>query len=410
MSLSIPIPLTLTPLGAGDEDLLFGRATEVEQIVHNCRSSRLTVITSSPGLGASSLLRAGVEPALRRTGEFVTVLFSDWPGHKVASRLREAILTAIHEQADGAFSFDFERERLFDLLTSAQAKIGRPIAVLLDQFEDYFRCHTGTDVADEFDAELANAISSRAGRFVVALQKPLMTAFARLGPYIPNLMGFTIDLQPLTETAARDLVRAAAKRANLEIEDAAVTQLVTAPAVTVADGVHSGKHPLFLTLGAQRLCQAENNVKSKQARATTLAEHGGADQMILTSLDGPFQQLVVTHSELFFRWIPLLISPDRHRLAPTEEALVDVAGKWNKFAATLLPLLVRSGLVRAIEIQAGGRYEFARESATVVVKDWWQRAEAAIVARQRAQFRVRSISIAVGALVFGYVVYFVFGR
>ena len=404
--ITVPIPLTLTPLGADDADLLFGRDTEVETIVHNCRSSRLTVITSSAGLGVSSLIRAGAEPALRHTGEFVTVLFSDWQGPNVAPRLRQAILTAIHEQADSGFSVDYKRELLYDILTKAQAKIGRPVAVLIDQFEDYVRCHSGTDLSNQFDAELANAISSRAGRFVIALQKPCMNAFERLGQYIPNLLGFTIDLPPLTESAAIELIRAAAKRADLEIEDAAVTQLVTAPTVRVADGAHTGVHPLFVSLGAQRLFEAEKVLRSRQARLATLAENGGADQMILTSLDGPIRQLGVTHSELFFRWIPLLISSDRRRLAPTEKALLEHAGRWNRFGSSLLPLLVRSGLMRTIAVQAGDRYELARESATVVAYDWWQRAEATIIARRRVRFTVRAISIVVGAIIVAYLIYF----
>jgi hypothetical protein len=45
----------------------------------------------------------------------------------------------------------------------------------------------------------------------------------------------------------------------------------------------------------------------------------------------------------------------------------------------------------------------------VVIKDWWSRKESSIVARQRAMFRVRSISIAVGAIVLAYLVYLFVG-
>ena len=58
---------------------------------------------------------------------------------------------------------------------------------------------------------------------------------------------------------------------------------------------------------------------------------------------------------------------------------------------------------------AGLRYELARESATAIIQDWWVRTEATIVARQRAQFRVRSISIAVAAIFGAYLVYLYLG-
>jgi len=398
LPLHVPVPLTLTPLNHDDEALLCGRAAEVETIVENCRSSRLTVVTSSSGLGASSLLRAGAEPALRRDG-FVTVVYSDWQGRSIATRLREAIVRAVHEQADGAFVPT--PEPLLDLLTKAQAKIGRPVAVLLDQFEDYVRCHSGTDVSDDFDAELANAVSARAGRFVIALQTPSITAFERLSQYIPNLMGYTIELPPLSPEAAKDVVRKTAAQAGIAMEDAAVDQLVTAPTVIAGAGVH----PLFVKLAAERLCGAELNLASKVGRASTLLANGGADRMILESLDPVIQDLGSNHVELLFRWIPLLRSADLRRTAASEKALVDRSGKWNRFALTLLPLLVKSGLLRTIATPNGLRCELARESTTIIIHDWWLRTEAAIVARQRAQFRVRSISIAAGAIVFCYLVY-----
>jgi uncharacterized iron-regulated membrane protein len=42
---------------------------------------------------------------------------------------------------------------------------------------------------------------------------------------------------------------------------------------------------------------------------------------------------------------------------------------------------------------------------TAIVQDWWQRRETALIARQRAAFRVRSISIAVGSILAAYGVY-----
>lgn len=405
MHLPVPIPLTLTPLSAAEEDMLCGRAAEVETIVGNCRSSRLTVVTSPPGLGASSLLRAGAEPALRRAG-FTTVLYADWQRRSIAARLREAIVGAVHEQADAGFVAE-PQEPLLDLLNKAQTTTGKPVAVLLDRFEDYVRCHSGTDVSDDFDTELTNAISARAGRFVIALQTSSIGAFERLSQYVPNLMGFTIQLPPLTSEAAKDLVGRIARRAGIEVEPAALDQLVASPTVVVAEsaGQPLGVQPLFITLAAERLLEAESSLGSKLARVSTLLASGGTDRIILGSLDPVIQELGSTHAELLFRWIPFLISADGLRTAASEKVLIEHAGKWNRFAMTLLPILVKSGLMRTVATSAGIRYEFARESAAVVVHDWWVRAEAPIVARQRAQFRVRALSLAAGAIVLACVIY-----
>ena len=407
MALTLPTSLTPAPLGSPDENLLFGRASEVEEIVGNCRASRLTVITGAAGMGMSSLIRAGVVPALRRAG-FITVVFNDWQGRSLPARFREAITLAVHEQGDGAFANAVEP--LCELLERAQTKIGRPIALFLDQFEDYLRCHSGTDVSDNFDAELSKAISTRAGRFIIGMQEQEVAEFQRLSQYVPNLMGFSFSLAPLTQDAARQLIQAAAAHAEIEVEPAAVELLITAPtaAVPFSSGP-PGVHPLFAKLAAERLFAAEVILNSKQARAATIVANGGADRLILESLDPVIDNVGSVHADLFFRWTLLLLTPDGHRQPTSELALTEHAGKWNRFAATLLPMLLKNGLLRTIEMPSGMRYEFARDSMVVVIKDWWNRKETTVIARQRAVFRVRSISIAVGAILLAYLVYIYMG-
>jgi hypothetical protein len=387
--------------------VLFGRTSEVHEIVENCRADRLTVVTGAPGLGMSSLLRAGVTPALLRAG-FITVVFTDWQGRSLPARFREAIASAIQEQGDGAFASGVEP--LCDLLERAQIKTGRTVALVLDQFEEYLRCHSGTDVSDNFDAELSRAIGARAARVVIGLQEQELAEFHRLSQYIPNLMGYSFTLSPLTQDAAKQMVRATAAHADKEIEPEAEDLLVSAPTVMVpfASG-EPGVHPLYAKLAAERLCDAEDNLKSHEARAQTVLANGGADRLILESLDFVIDNMGEIHTDLFFRWNQLLLTPDAHRQPASEAALLEYAGRWNRFGATLLPLLQKNGLLRAIDLGNGMRYELTRDSMGVVIRDWWSRKESAIVARQRAMFRVRSISIAVGAIVLAYVVYLFLG-
>jgi hypothetical protein len=66
--------------------------------------------------------------------------------------------------------------------------------------------------------------------------------------------------------------------------------------------------------------------------------------------------------------------------------------------------------LRTIELPLGIRYELTRDSMGVVIKDWRSRKESGIVAHQRAMFRVRSISIAIGAIVLAYLAYLFVGK
>jgi hypothetical protein len=403
MELSIPEALTLKPLTADEEDMLCGRTVEVNAIVENCRASRLTVVTSSPGLGASSLLRAGAEPALRRDN-FITVVHSNWQGRAVAARFRDAVIAAVREQASPDFSPP--SGTIQELLTEVQQQTGRAPAILLDQFEDYVRCHSGTDISDLFDAEISHAISTRSGRFVVALQALSVTPFERLSQFVPNLMGFNIRLRPVSREAGGEIVRRVFARAGMDIEGPAVEQLVNAPPAAVGDedDENAGVHPLFLRLAADRLIALERAKNSTTGRASTISANGGAGRMTLEALDEPLKRLGKARAALFCRWMPLLISRDGDRTPATGKALLGQSGNAT-LSTAMLPIMVESGLLRTIETRKGVRCEFARESTTVIAHDWHERMEVRIAKWDRLQLILLAIVLGAIAIIIGYEIY-----
>jgi hypothetical protein len=392
----------LKALTQNDAALLCGRADVVREIVDNCRAERLTVVTAEPGTGVTSLLHAGAVPALRRR-DFIVAVFSDWQGRFFATALREAVANAVREQADE--NFFAQGEPLDELLHRIRAATGKSAVILLDQFEDYLRCHSNTVISDNFDAELAHAVATRKGMFVIGLQEYAIPAFERLGQHIPNLLGFQIKLPPLSVEAAREAVVSEARGVNLEVEPAALDALTSAPVTVVPAGVH----PFFLKVATGVLMDAETRLKSAVVRAVTIEARGGVDRVVLESLDGAIAELGSTQVDLLFRWCNILISPEKHRLAATEKGLNDYAGKWNKFAPRLLELLMGSGVLRTVETPEAIRYEISRDCFAPILRDWWERREAVIVARRRAVFRVTSISVAVSSIVLMYVIWIIFG-
>ncbi len=156
---------TLTEI---DETLLRGREAVVREIVQNCRAGRFTVVTAEPGMGISSLLEAGVVPALKTEGAIVAT-FRDWQGRFVGTNLKETIAEAVRRTADDLFCS--EGEDLAELLERATQHTRKPVVLLLDQFEDYLRCHANTIQSDLFDAEFAHAVTSHKGIFVLGLQE-----------------------------------------------------------------------------------------------------------------------------------------------------------------------------------------------------------------------------------------------
>jgi len=261
-------------------------------------------------------------------------------------------------------------------------------------------------MSDNFDAELAHAVATRKGVFVIGLQAHAIPAFERLGQHIPNLLGFHIVLPPLDIEAGREAVLSEARAMDLEVEPAALEALTTALAVAPEESVH----PFFLKVATGILLEAEARLKSPSVRAATIEARGGVDRVVLESLDAGIAKLDSSQTELLFRWGNLLISPAKRRLSVTEKGLAGSAGKLKRLVPRLLKLLTESGVLRSVEIAEATRYELSRECFAPILRDWWERREASIVARRRALFRITSISVALAAVVFMYLVWVVFGR
>ena len=68
--------LGLTAFQEGDAERFFGREREIEQLVNDLRNRPLLAVVAPSGAGKSSLIRAGLIPALQRTGE-------GWDAHVV---------------------------------------------------------------------------------------------------------------------------------------------------------------------------------------------------------------------------------------------------------------------------------------------------------------------------------------
>jgi hypothetical protein len=371
---------------------LCGREDEVRVILSHCAARRFVVLTSAPGLGKTTLLEEGIIPALQKDG-WVAVAFRGWQGKDFAAEFKEALAAAVRESGD--LGFFTQTETLSEMPERIRTRTGLKVALILDQLEDYVRCHSGSDRADSFDAELSHAIAGRECTFVAALQTHALDRFRRLEQYIPNFLGFHVELGPLPAEAARELLQRYGAERGAAFDPAVLDALVAAPAAAFEGGVH----PFFLKAAAARLLDAADGRDRSQITAAAIEAYGGADRLILESLDPALQALNPTHTELFFRWCNLLISPDGSRLAVTKEALVDYSGKLNRFALTLIPALIEAGLVRSVEAEGTLRYEIAREPMTPMIRDWWHRREAAITARRRAKFRVRSLSVAAGSIV-----------
>ncbi len=78
----------LQPFGVEDEDEFFGRDADIAAALVRLARSGFLAVSGASGSGKSSLVRAGVVPALQRRGDRVAILS---PEHDLDVRIRDAV-------------------------------------------------------------------------------------------------------------------------------------------------------------------------------------------------------------------------------------------------------------------------------------------------------------------------------
>lgn len=165
-----------------DTDLFFGRDKLVEELTSRLAGERFLCLSGPSGSGKSSLIRAGVIPALRRgqhvPGSDKWLIESLTPGDQPIESLA-LTMSAMALQAGKSFktSGDFIRKHgkndasalatLIELLTLDGD--GRKAVILVDQFEEVFAENRDKIGQDAFIAQLIYAAQAQEGKLIVIL-------------------------------------------------------------------------------------------------------------------------------------------------------------------------------------------------------------------------------------------------
>jgi KaiC/GvpD/RAD55 family RecA-like ATPase len=138
----------LRPFEREDSLLFFGRSTQVEFLLELLDRGRFLAVVGSSGCGKSSLIRAGLIPALeagflvqdRDRWRIATMKPGEAPLRHLATTLQMTLGESSHDPEILAERMVQEgADALLDIFDKAEGTTGTNLLLLVDQFEELFR-------------------------------------------------------------------------------------------------------------------------------------------------------------------------------------------------------------------------------------------------------------------------------
>jgi WD40 repeat protein len=397
----------LIPYQEEDAGYFFGRSADTGVIIANLLASRLTLLYGASGVGKSSVLNAGVLPALRKlaasnraeTGrpELALVVFREW-AHAPALGLARAVREACAPEG-GADTVP--PGGLLAALREGADRVGGEVLVILDQFEEHFQYAAPGDDAESFDDALVAALVDRGLRanFLFAIREDSLAKLDQFKGRIPNLFDNYLRIEHLKEAAAKEAIEKPVARFNeLYREGQAPVRLgeglvdkvlgeVQAGRVAISDAALGGVDSApsgemrvetpFLQLVMTRLWDEEVGKGSDELRLHTFSEGlGGARSIVQNHVTSALNALSAAEKALAVAAFRFLITPSRTKIALPAADLAALSEQPIGPLSELLEKLTRSDfrILKPVAPPPGsavaGGYEIWHDVLAQALLDW----------------------------------------
>ncbi|MFE6904005.1 caspase family protein [Streptomyces sp. NPDC057717] len=250
--------LGLRPFGAEDARYFFGRDDTVADLTRLVRGGGLIAVVGASGSGKTSLLRAGVIPALEAHGQGWTVATMT-PGSVTP--------TAALSRCSAALA-DHERPML-----------------LVDQFEELFTADAPEDEKERFVTELV-ALASGPTTVVIAVRADFYEACTRYPGLRTALQGRQVVVGPLRPEQLRKVIEQPAEAAGLLLEEGLAETLLHDARVH-----HAGEHIAVLPLLSHALLATWQQKSGTLLTLSGYRATGGIDEAIARTAEETYKAL-----------------------------------------------------------------------------------------------------------------------
>jgi serine/threonine protein kinase len=219
----------LSSFQEGNADTFFGRNREIAAMVTRIRDRPLMAVVGSSGVGKSSFVRAGLVPALKRSGETWETLVIR-PGRKPLEALAATIAPMVATAANLADDLD-EHKKLVDTLGREPGHLGhvlrlrarrdnRHLLLFVDQFEELYTLCPDPAERAAFTACLSAVADDATSplRVVLSIRSDFLDRVAEDQQFVGELSQGLFFLGPPSREGLRDAITQPAEMAGFRFE------------------------------------------------------------------------------------------------------------------------------------------------------------------------------------------------
>ena len=347
-----------------DADWFFGRRAAIEQLITRLADLRaagggVQVVVGASGSGKSSLLRAGMIPALRAgavpgSAAWPVALFT--PGARPVGELAAKLATlagATASEVAEAMRADPGRCAAYARQAAAAGQgADDQLVLVVDQFEEVFTSCADDEERRVFIAALCAAATGPAGALVVlGLRADFYAQVLRYPQLVAAVQAGQLAVGPMNEAELREAIVEPARKAKADIEEGLVELLLREVAPRSRSRVGEAAHDAgVLPLLSHALYATWHHGQGRRLTIAGYRDVGGIDGAVATSASKVYDELAEHQQELARRLFLNLVhisadTADTRRRVTTAEL---VAGYGHAQAAEMEDVLDRFVVQRLI--------------------------------------------------------------
>ena len=230
---AIPCPYKgLASYQPEDAHSFFGREALVDELIRRMKLQRVLVVGGPSGSGKSSLVRAGLIPALRAgaiAGSETWPIVLMTPGRDPMSELYFQFVNAFPNARNPPFSLaDMMAQPALARHLGQTDTASQPVVVCIDQFEEMFTLSPAGQLAKMVEALAAMTDPAHSPfRLIIAVRADFYSACAQIPWLAECITDNQVLVGPMTEAELRRAISEPARRAGLQLERGVVDAIVS---------------------------------------------------------------------------------------------------------------------------------------------------------------------------------------